>query len=293
MNTTQLECFLSVANFLNFSRAAEQLRITQPAVSHQISTLEDELEVKLFQRSSKSVRLTQAGLIFSQYASEILRLSSLSKARLKECRELMAVRLGIGCRNFVELQFLRPVLARMRRELPQIDPVVRLIPFASLENLLEEEDVQVISCFKDSAPRKAVYQELLQCSIVYVCAPDHPLAGESVLTVRQMREGHKIAVCPPTVHPPALLAAQNRVISGLESEQVMFCDNLEIVYTLVEAGYAAALLPDMPLARQPGLKYIPVTEFPTLSYGVSYLRSALNPSLRQFLSILEDVVASD
>ena len=41
MNTTQLECFMSVANFLNFSRAAEQLRLTQPAVSHQINTLVD------------------------------------------------------------------------------------------------------------------------------------------------------------------------------------------------------------------------------------------------------------
>ena len=53
MNTTQLECFTEVANFLNFSRAAEHLRITQPAVSHQINTLEDELGVKLFLRTSK------------------------------------------------------------------------------------------------------------------------------------------------------------------------------------------------------------------------------------------------
>ena len=53
LNTTQLECFTEVANFLNFSRAAEHLRITQPAVSHQINTLEDELGVKLFLRTSK------------------------------------------------------------------------------------------------------------------------------------------------------------------------------------------------------------------------------------------------
>ena len=84
MNTTQLECFMEVANFLNFSRAAERLRITQPAVSHQISTLEDELGVKLFHRTSKSVRLTPAGDLFTQYAGEILKLSRLSKARIKE-----------------------------------------------------------------------------------------------------------------------------------------------------------------------------------------------------------------
>ena len=77
---------MAVANFLNFSRAAEHLRITQPAVSHQINALEDELGVKLFHRTSKSVRLTQEGFQFTQYAGEILKLSNLSKARMKESR---------------------------------------------------------------------------------------------------------------------------------------------------------------------------------------------------------------
>ena len=45
MNTTQLDCFMAVANYLNFSRAAEHLRLSQPAVSHQINALEDELDV--------------------------------------------------------------------------------------------------------------------------------------------------------------------------------------------------------------------------------------------------------
>ena len=58
MNTIQLECFLSVAEHLNFSRASEELKITQPAVSHQIRSLEEELDVRLFRRTSKSVSLT-------------------------------------------------------------------------------------------------------------------------------------------------------------------------------------------------------------------------------------------
>ena len=120
MNTTQLECFLAVANFLNFSRAAEQLHITQPAVSHQISSLEDELGTRLFFRTSKSVRLTQAGHLFTQYAGDILKLSRLSAARLKECDEVLPQRLGIGCRNFVELQLLRPVLRQLRQEMPRL-----------------------------------------------------------------------------------------------------------------------------------------------------------------------------
>lgn len=64
MNTIQLECFLSVAEHLNFSRASEELKITQPAVSHQIRSLEEELDVRLFRRTSKSVSLTQEGMLF-------------------------------------------------------------------------------------------------------------------------------------------------------------------------------------------------------------------------------------
>ena len=55
MNTIQLECFLAVGRHLNFSKAAEEIKITQPAVSHQIRSLEEELGVKLFLRTSKSV----------------------------------------------------------------------------------------------------------------------------------------------------------------------------------------------------------------------------------------------
>lgn len=51
MNTVQLECFMAVAEYLNFSKASLALKITQPAVSHQIQTLEEELGVKLFNRT--------------------------------------------------------------------------------------------------------------------------------------------------------------------------------------------------------------------------------------------------
>ena len=60
MNTIQLECFITVAEHLNFSRASEILKITQPAVSHQIRSLEEELGVKLFKRTSKK-RFTHTG----------------------------------------------------------------------------------------------------------------------------------------------------------------------------------------------------------------------------------------
>lgn len=73
MNTTQLRCFLSVAEYLSFARAAEQLNMTQPAITHQISSLEKELDTKLFVRTTRSVTLTGAGQTFLNDANNIIK----------------------------------------------------------------------------------------------------------------------------------------------------------------------------------------------------------------------------
>ena len=292
MNTTQLECFMAVANFLNFSRAAEQLRITQPAVSHQINTLEDELGAKLFFRTSKSVRLTQAGHLFTQYAGEMLKLAGLSKARLSECQETLPQRMGIGCRNFLELRLLQKVLAPLRVEMPKLLPVVRMIPSASLENLLEEDDIQAFFSLQETVPKRAVYREVYRCPVVCVCSREHPLAAHEQLTVEQLRRGGLIAACPPPIYPPALFPLQNQIVGGRGPDQMLFCDSLEIVYTLVKAGYGFAIMTDLPAVRQPGLRYIPIPQFDPLSFGVVYRSDGLSPVLRLFVSQLEKQVTA-
>ena len=105
MNTTQLECFLAVAQNLNFSKAAESVALTQPAVSHQIRSLEEELGVQLFTRTSKSVTLTRAGMQFIGDASAILRIANTARTRLNEPQAQNAVflrseerRVGKECR---------------------------------------------------------------------------------------------------------------------------------------------------------------------------------------------------
>lgn len=210
MNTTQLECFMEVANFLNFSRAAERLQITQPAVSHQISTLEDELGVKLFYRTSKTVRLTPEGEMFTQYAGEILKLSRLSKARIKEPLQPAPTRLIIGCRNPTELRFVTPALGRLRQIRPEVLPLLRLIPFDSLENLLAEGDIHMMFSFREAASTKMRYRELTRCPVMCICAPSHPLADRSSLTVKELQNAGRIATCRPQIYPPVCLLSRAR-----------------------------------------------------------------------------------
>ena len=279
---------MAVANSLNFSRAAEHLRLTQPAVSHQIKSLEDELGVKLFIRTSKSVRLTQEGHLYTQYAGDILKLAGLSQARLKECRASQPMRLGVGCRNVAQMQLLRRVLIRLRQEEAPVLPVLRLIPFDSLENLLQEGDIQMMFAFQEATPKNGVYRELFRCPAVCLCAPDHPLARYDRLELSQLRGAGRIAVCRPPICPPSLFALQGQVLSFNGPGQALFCESQEELLFLVETGYAFSVMLDFPTLRRESLRYIPLPEFPPLSFGAAYLPGDHSPLFRRFLSLLEE-----
>lgn len=293
MNTTQLECFMEVANLLNFSRAAERLGLTQPAVSHQINTLEDELGVKLFHRTSKSVRLTQEGFLFTQYAGEILKLTGLSKARVKESKEEVFRRIAIGCRNTTELRILCPALEELREQDPRAMPVLRLLPFDSMENLLTERNVNLMFSFRKSVPKRLKYYPLARCPVVCVCSEDHPLAQKQQVTIPELQTMGRVAACRPPAYPLDLFAIQGQVLGGRGPGEVLFCDDQEVVTTLVESGYAFAVLADLPHARLPGLRYIPLQDVPPVTYGAVCLPEDHNPILKDFLAILRDSMAQE
>ena len=293
LNTTQLECFLAVANHLNFSRAAQELHITQPAVSHQINTLEAELEVKLFHRTSKNVRLTQAGHQFGQYAREILKLTGISRARMRQWREELPQRMGLGCRNFLVLRALQKPMAQLRREIPGLLPVLRQVPSASLDNLLEEDDVQAIFTMQTEAGPKTARRHLADCAVACVCAPDHPLAEHEHLSLGQLnRLGGRVASCPPPLYSPPFSAALTHVLAGRGPDRMLFCDSLEIACTLVESGFAFTLLPDLPGCRLPGLRYIALPQLKPLSFGALYRTDSLTPALRRLFALLEEELAA-
>lgn len=293
MNTTQLECFLEVSNFLNFSRAAEHLRITQPAVSHQINTLEDELGVKLFRRTSKSVRLTQEGYLFTQYAGEILKLEGLSRARLRECQETLPARLSIGCRSTMELRLLRPALSVLRLERPEVLPLLRLIPSDSVESLLTEGELELLFSFQEPSAKKMHCHLLARCPVACVCALDHPLAGEKRVTAAQISQAGPIAACRPPICPPPLFPIQNQILAQRGPHQILFCDTQEAALTMVEAGYAITLTADLPAGRLPGLRYLPMPEFEPLPFYGVHRSGERSAALRSLLNLLEETLMTE
>ena len=278
-----------MANTLNFSRAAEQLRLTQPAVSHQINSLEDELGVKLFQRTSKSVRLTQEGYLYTQYAGEILRLFNVSKGRLRATREEQQRILGIGCRNTLELRLLTGALSKLRSEDKRgFIPALRVVPQDSLENLLYDAEIQIMPTFRENAPKRAAYHEMALCAVVCAVASDNPVASRASLGVKDIFDAGRLAISRPNAAPRSVINVQNQLISMHDPGDIIFCESVEVQSYVVASGFAAAVLVDTPGIRVPGVSYIPIEGMEPVSYGAAYMAEELTPLLKRFLHILTE-----
>lgn len=177
MNTFQLSCFLAVAEYLNFAKAAQELHVTSPAVSQQIQSLEKELNVTLFQRTTRSVKLTEEGKAFLRDAKQIVAISERAKKRFDSASSRDVELLSLGCSHIPCMFLLSHSLEHLRERRPGIHPRLQLIPFQHIYRGLEEGDLDAIAGFKETvAPGTAVYREIAKAPIMCVCSSRHPLS---------------------------------------------------------------------------------------------------------------------
>ena len=283
MNTVQLECFVTVAEYLNFSKASQALRITQPAVSHQIQTLEEELGVKLFNRTSKSVSLTQEGILFLPDAHLILKTAYSAKDHLGNHEHYIP--LELGCHNYMELNLFPPILKDLSEEFPLLRPNIHLVPFPSLLSMIENNQIHAaLGTKNEQAKTSLYYRELCSAPVACVCSPEHPLAQYKTLTRRQLT-GNFIA-CSPRQISDSIFTVQNSILVNMAPEMRFLTESVESAVTLAKAGVGYTLYPDIPPARDAGLRYIPVTDLPEISFGVYCQNNHDHPVLKRFLTLI-------
>ena len=289
MNTVQLECYMAVAENLNFARAAEPLHITQPAVTHQINSLETELDVKLFKRTTRTVELTSPGWVFLGYARDILAKTAQAKNRLAGHFEDQIQPFIIGCHSSFELTMLPEALRRLTKAYPQVHPDIKMVPSQALRNLLQEETLDVMLGFGEDKEKKktGTYVELIKAPVVCVTAGDHALAKKDAVTLDELHEG-RLVLCDPHKSSPVITEMQGSLISTRPPSQMFFCENIECALAFVKAGLGFTILPDMPLMRSDDLCYIPVKNAAPASFGLYYKTLQNNPVLHSFIRIMKE-----
>src|ERR1700681_1759635 len=127
MDLATLRVFLAVAEERSFSRAAAKVHRTQPAVSQAVRRLERDLGEQLFDRSSKSGTLTDAGRMLQNYGQRLVRLAEETESAMRDLRDLRRGRVVIGA-NEAAIHTLLPLIARFRERYADIAIDVRRVP---------------------------------------------------------------------------------------------------------------------------------------------------------------------
>ncbi len=243
MDLSQLEIFLSIAEQKSFSRAAEKMHRTQPALSIAIKRLEEELGETLFDRSSKSGTLTEAGRILLSYAQKMINLRDEATEAVSELRGMYRGRLTIGANESTSLYLLPPLLLEYRKQHPSIKIEVYRNVSERIPNEVLERNLDFGFLSYDPLHPSLQSFEIYRDELVLVVPPKHALAKRKGVTVRDLTGEQFVA---HNVKTPARtrifeLFAQHRTPLNICVELA----TLDTIKDFVLRGVGLAILPRM------------------------------------------------
>lgn len=289
MNTFQLECFFRVASTLNFARAAEELNVTQPAVSHQIQSLENELKVKLFHRSTRNVTLTHEGeMLLPEVKDLIIRLNAINN-KFSEGDAKPFAPLQIGCMGDTLFGLLPDVLFRLSSFEPSLHPILRTVQAPQIVRCMEEGYVDVALGIQEIVQKGSAvrYDELIKTPIVCVCDDTHALSEKESIVLDDARQ-HSLIFFRPAVCAAEITALQLQLGKGRSPGNIFFCDDLSSAFSLARAGFGALFLPEIFVPDFfPSLRLIPVRDCQPMSFGVYHKRDVTRLQ-REFIKLVGD-----
>ncbi len=172
----RLKVFYTVAKRLNFTKAAEELFITQPAVTKHIKEIENHYKIKLFDRKGTKIKLTVAGEILLQYAEEIFGLYRNLEFELNSLQQRHNGRLRIGASTTIAQYVLPPVLAAFHKKFNDIKVVLTINNTEQIEQSLQNGDIDFGIIEGQSKNSLFKYTKFIKDEIVLTANSNHPLA---------------------------------------------------------------------------------------------------------------------
>lgn len=256
MADRRLQVFHAVAKHGSFTRAAEHLFMTQPAVTFQIKQLEEHYNTRLLERGHGRVALTPAGELVFAYAERILGLNEELDARVAELTDELAGTLNIGTSTTIAAYWLPSLLEGFRRLYPRVIPRVVVGNSALIEGRVASRELDLglieIVTEQPSLERRAAARD----ELLLICAPGHPLAAKERVSAADLIEYPFITRDPGNAIRD--IADQFFMVSGISPEDVPVTaelGSLAAVKHLASLGYGygvaskAAILRDVSEGR--------------------------------------------
>jgi DNA-binding transcriptional LysR family regulator len=243
MELRHLRYFAALAEELNFGRAATRVNITQPPFSRQIKELEAELQVRLFNRNTKTVELTEPGRVFLSYVKNVLELIDTGIKTTQRAQQGQFGRLAIGYTGTALTELLPAVLRDFRKEHVDVELMLHeMVPPEQME-ALEQGRIDVGFMRPEAAVKRFRSEVLLREALVLAVPADHPLAAEETIDIRRLKTEGFIML------PPREGGGLYRQIldfcerSSFEPRVVQVATQLRSIVGLVSAGIGISIVP--------------------------------------------------
>ncbi|CAM3305683.1 LysR family transcriptional regulator [Halomonas lysinitropha] len=242
MDTQSLQAFLAVADSGSFSRAAEQLHLTQPAVSKRIAVLEGQIDARLFDRIGRRVSLTEAGRVLLPRARQILVMVDDSRRALGNLEGSVAGSLTLATSHHIGLHRLPPLLKAYTRDHPEVRLDLHFLDSEqAYQGVLDGElEIAVVTLAPHPDPQLRVVQLWID-RLCFVCATDHPLAGRGRLALRELCAFD--AVLPGPLTFTRSLIESRFASAGLNLPVALSTNYLETLKMMTAIGLGWSLLP--------------------------------------------------
>ena len=258
MDTQNLKAFVAVAEHLSFSAAAEQLHITQPAISKRIHLLEQQLASLLFDRVGRQVSLTEAGRTLLPHAQNILDAIKMAKQAVADLSGEVRGQLKLITSHHIGLHRLPRVLREYTQRYPQVDLDIRFMDSAEAYAAVHkgESDLGIITQVEgiDSLLcSRTIWADRMH----FVSARQHPLSTLPSVSLKDL--SHYQALLPERRFYTTKLVEALFLRDKLDLKINLSTNFLETIKALISAGYAWGVLPDTML-QDDTLTVLPVTD---------------------------------
>ena len=224
------------------ARAADQLNITQSALSHQIKGLEEQAGVELFVRRSKPMKLSSAGLRLLRLANQVLPEVEKLEAEFNGLREGSSGRLHIAIECHACFEWLFPVLEQFRKNWPDVDVDIRPgLAFDAMPALQKEEVDLVVSSDPENLPNVS-FSHLFDYAPVFVASSSHPLAQKAYVEAEDFRG--ETLITYPVERSRLDVFSQLLTPAKVEPGSVRQAELTAVILLLVASNRGVSVLPD-------------------------------------------------
>lgn len=295
MNITKLQTFLTLAECLNFTEAAEQLYCSQPSVSMQIQALEQEFGVPLFDRIGKKLYLTRHGELFKPYAEQIVNLLQSSREHIQQLENLSYGTLSFGASNFVGVYLVPAVLGDFNRTYPGIRINMNISSSRQLLGMLETNKVEFLIVSDQIPVDEARFHaaSFYEDELVLILRSDHPLAGQKDCSLEEL--ARETIILKPKKSATRVFLENKFGEYGVSFPNDMEISNLEAIKQSVIHGLGISFVSKFAVSQEiknGQLTSIPIRDV-TFKRGIQYVyykNKHLSPAAKQFIALLDSKV---